>query len=69
MLFRSIVTIDGDGAHGETYCTADHVARDDAGTTLLSWAIRYQDQWRREDGQWRFTNRLLVIDWTETRSI
>jgi hypothetical protein len=66
---NQIVTIDGDRARGETYCTADHVARGDAGTTLLSWAIRYQDRWRREDGQWRFTNRLLVIDWTETRSI
>lgn len=63
------VRIDGDAASGETYCTADHLQETDGERTLSSWAIRYQDQWRREAGQWRFTRRTLVIDWIDNRTL
>jgi SnoaL-like domain len=66
---NQVVTIDGDAAHGETYCTADHVKLVDGRRTVSSWAIRYQDRWRREGGQWRFAKRTLVVDWTETRTL
>ena len=63
-----VATIEGDDANGETYCTADHLLHDrDA---VLTWAIRYQDRWRREeDGMWRFVHRRLIVDWEETRSV
>jgi|SRR5579859_3285744 len=61
------VSLSGDRASGETYGTADHISERDGRRTLLSWAIRYQDRWRREDGQWRFLRRSLILDWTETR--
>ena len=61
------VIIDGERASGETYSTADHLGVGAGGRTLLSWAIRYQDRWRREEGQWRFEHRFLILDWTETR--
>ena len=61
------VTIDGDRAEGETCSTADHLLEADGERKLLCWAIRYQDQWRREDGQWRFSRRTLIVDWEETR--
>lgn len=64
---NQIVTIEGDTARGETYGEADHLSVTGGGRTLLSWAIRYQDRWRREDGQWRFEHRFLILDWTETR--
>jgi SnoaL-like domain len=63
------VSISGDQARGETYGTADHISERDGQRTLLSWAIRYQDHWRREDGQWRFARRSLILDWTETRPL
>ena len=66
---NQIVTIDGDQARGETYAIADHLSVRDGRRTLLTWAIRYQDRWRRESGQWRFVRRTLLLDWTETRTL
>jgi hypothetical protein len=61
------VLIEADAAHGETYSVADHLSVNEGGRTLLTWAIRYQDRWRREEGVWRFSHRLLILDWTDTR--
>ncbi|WP_254620957.1 nuclear transport factor 2 family protein [Sphingomonas sp. CL5.1] len=66
---NQLVTIDGDRADGETYSTADHLSERDGGRALLCWAIRYQDKWRREDGEWRFSHRTLIVDWEETRML
>lgn len=63
---NQLATIDGDYATGETYCTADHLQADG---TILSWSIRYQDEWRREGGVWRFTRRQLIVDWEEIRPV
>ncbi|WP_150294279.1 nuclear transport factor 2 family protein [Sphingobium estronivorans] len=64
---QQTVIIDGDRATGETYCTADHLLNND--DTILVWAIRYQDEWRREGNDWQFTRRRLIVDWTETRPV
>ncbi len=64
---NQLVTLEGDRARGETYGMADHLSVAEGGRTLLTWAIRYQDRWRREDGQWRFEHRFLILDWTGTR--
>jgi len=64
---NQLVEIDGDRARGETYSVADHLSVVDGRRSLLTWAIRYQDRWRREQGQWRFEHRALLLDWTETR--
>jgi len=66
---NQIVTIEGERAHGETYSTADHLQVKEGGRTLITWAIRYQDRWRREERQWRFEHRFLILDWTETRAL
>lgn len=60
-------TFDGDSATGETYCIAEHVLKD--ADTVLAWAIRYQDQWRREGDAWKFTRRALIVDWEELRPV
>lgn len=60
-------TISGDTAWGETYCIAEHLLND--ADAVLAWAIRYQDEWRREDGTWRFTRRELIVEWEETRPV
>lgn len=64
---NQVATVSGDTAQGETYSMADHLSVADGRTSMLTWAIRYQDRWRREAGQWRFTHRALVLDWTDTR--
>ena len=66
-VFQVVATLDGDRASGETYCSAEHVLKDQ--DLLLVWAIRYQDQWRKDDGVWRFAQRSLVVDWEEVRPI
>lgn len=66
-VFNQTVEIDGDSATGETYCSADHAMKDS--DELWCWAIRYQNRWRREDGNWLFTSRDLVVDWMEMRPL
>lgn len=63
------VTVEGDRAHGETRSTAEHRIAGPDGDKLLVWAIRYQDQWRREGEGWKFTARALIVDWEELRSV
>ena len=59
--------IDGDEAHGQTYCLAHHIHREDG--RWLNWvmSIRYQDHCVREGGRWKFASRVLAVDWTEDR--
>lgn len=63
------VQISGNRAEGETYGSALHIADSDGRKTLVDWAIRYQDQWRRDGGVWRFSSRTLVLDWEERRPL
>ncbi|WP_240334294.1 nuclear transport factor 2 family protein [Sphingobium estronivorans] len=69
IVHNQLVEIDGDHASGETYATAEHRMAGEGGDVLLCWAIRYQDEWRREAGQWRFTRRDLILDWEELRPL
>ena len=67
-IHQQTVTVSGDDAEAETYCSAQHLsAQGDGGASVLVWAMRYQDLLRREDGRWRFLRRTARIDWTETR--
>nr|WP_246465451.1 nuclear transport factor 2 family protein [Novosphingobium jiangmenense] len=63
------VVVEGDAARGETRSTAEHRIAAPDGDKLLVWAIRYQDQWRREGASWKFTARALIVDWEELRSV
>lgn len=71
LVHNQLVEIEGDSASGETTGTAEHriAGADGAGDMLLCWAIRYQDRWRREEGNWRFTRRELIVDWEELRPV
>ncbi|MBO9723929.1 MAG: nuclear transport factor 2 family protein [Novosphingobium sp.] len=65
-----IVEIAGDHASGETLCTAEHrIANAEGPDTLMCWAICYQDEWRRDGADWRFTRRHLIVDWEENRPV
>jgi hypothetical protein len=66
---QSTVRLDGDRATGETYCLAHHVYSADGGRKLMLASLRYRDTFTKDEGTWRFGERRLYVDWTDTRTI
>ncbi|MCS5719351.1 nuclear transport factor 2 family protein [Herbiconiux sp. CPCC 205763] len=64
---QSTITIDGDRASGESYCLAHHLFEVEGVRTLLVMSIRYRESLERVDGRWLFSERGLIIDWTDSR--
>ena len=65
---QSTVVLDGDQATGESYCLAHHLSvGEDGQRTMMIASIRYLDQFAKQDGQWLFAERRLLLNWTETR--
>jgi ketosteroid isomerase-like protein len=65
---ESTVSLDGDRASGESYCLAHHVSfGTDAERTIMIASIRHLDEFVKQDGEWLFAERRLMVDWTETR--
>lgn len=63
-------SIDINTAHGETTCLASHILDDGAGGwRVLDMAMRYANAYEREGGAWRFRERRLTVEWTETRVV
>jgi hypothetical protein len=52
-----------------SYCLAHHVIEAEGAATLIFASIRYLDRFCRVDGSWRFAERRLYVDWTETRRL
>ena len=65
---QSTVALDGDRATGESYCLAHHLFTDGGDRKLMVASLRYHDTFVKLDGSWRFAERKLFVDWTETRS-
>lgn len=68
LLGQSTHEIDGDTATGETYCVAHHLTPDRHGGTNYVMYIRYDDTYRRDDGEWRIATRRVNVDWTDQRA-
>jgi len=66
---QSAVVLDGDHASGVTYCLAHHVKVERSVRSLMVAAIRYLDSFVKQDGVWLFSQRKLMVDWTETRPL
>ena len=64
---QSTITLDGDHATGESYCIAHHLFTEDGERKLMVAWLRYGDTFAKVDGCWRFAERNLYVDWTETR--
>jgi hypothetical protein len=64
---QSTIALDGGRATGESYCIAHHLFTDDDGRKLMVAYLRYGDTFVKLDGAWRFAERNLSVDWTETR--
>jgi hypothetical protein len=66
---QSTAVLDGEHASGVTYCMAHHVKVDGSAGRLMIAAIRYLDTFVKHDGAWLFSQRKLMVDWTETRPL
>jgi ketosteroid isomerase-like protein len=64
---QSTISLDGDRATGESYCIAHHLFTDGGERKLMVAWLRYGDTFAKVDGAWRFAERNLYVDWTETR--
>ncbi len=65
---QSTILLDGDQATGESYCLAHHLkVGQDGQRTMMIASIRYLDELVKQDGQWLFAERRLMVNWTETR--
>jgi ketosteroid isomerase-like protein len=65
---QSVVSLDGDRATGESYCLAHHLSvSQDGQRTMMIASIRYLDEFVKQDGEWLFAERRLMVNWTETR--
>ena len=61
--------LDGERAEGVAYCLAHHVTVEGSERSLMTAAIRYLDSFVKHDGLWYFSQRKLMVDWTETRPL
>jgi ketosteroid isomerase-like protein len=66
---QSTTVLDGDRASGVAYCLAHHVKVDGSARSLMIAAIRYLDTFVKQGGTWFFSQRKLMVDWTETRQL
>ena len=65
---QSTVELDGDRATGESYCLAHHLSvGQDGPRTMMIASIRYLDEFVKQDDEWLFAERRLMVNWTETR--
>jgi len=66
---QSTTALEGDRATGVSYCLAHHVKVDGSARSLMIAAIRYLDTFVKHEGTWFFSQRKLMVDWTETRPL
>src|SRR6266850_493741 len=66
---QSTVALAGDRATGESYTIAHHVFTEDGARKIMIASLRYLDTFTKLDGRWRFAERKLILDWSETRSM
>ena len=57
----------GDDTTGTVQCLAHHILFEDGKRKLLTEAIRYYDTYTRQNDQWLFVKRKLIIDWEDKR--
>lgn len=66
---RGTVNILGDQATAESYCIGNQLLTRDGSTTHSRLAGRLLDRLEQREGEWRITNRRLIMDWTRTDTI
>ena len=64
---QNSTTLNGDTATGVAYCIAHHMTSGDGKQKLMVAAIKYHDTYVRQNSQWFFSVRKLMVDWIENR--
>jgi ketosteroid isomerase-like protein len=65
----TILTLSDGRATGEAYCLAHHVTADGDKGRLMVASLRYLDTFVKSEGAWRFSERLLYVDWMDERAL
>jgi hypothetical protein len=66
---QSTTVLEDGRASGVAHCLAHHVKVDEASRSLMIAAIRCLDTFVKHDGTWFFSQRQLLVDWTQTRPL
>jgi hypothetical protein len=66
---QSTVRLDDPDATSESYCIAHHVFTADEERKIMIAYLRYDDTLRNERGAWRFAERKLYLDFSDTRAL
>ena len=66
---QSTVSLDGDRANGDTYCIAHHVFSSDGERRIMLAYLRYLDTIVKQDGRWLFAERILYLEFSDTRTL
>ena len=65
---QSLITmVNENEAEGIVYCRAYHYSKDGDTEKLMIAPIRYEDIYKKVDGQWLFAKRKLKVQWVENR--
>lgn len=65
-----LISVDGDQGEGELYALAYHVIPDGKGGCLEDFmCVRYIDRYRKQEGRWRFAQRVVTYDLRSRRPI
>ena len=65
-----LVSVDGDEGEGEVYALAYHIIPDGKGGYMEDLqGVRYVDRYRKEEGRWRFAQRVVEFDFRTQRPI
>lgn len=65
----TVLSLAGERATGEVYCIAHHLTVAGTQRRLMIAALRYADTYVKQDGVWRYAERLLYVDWIEQRPL
>ena len=63
----AVLRMSDDTATGIAYCIAHHQTIKDGTQKLMIANIKYHDSFVKQNGEWLFAERKLLVDWIENR--
>src|SRR5450432_175990 len=63
----TLLELNDDAATGIAYCIAHHQTITDGVQKLMIANIKYHDSFVKQNGEWLFAERKLMVDWIENR--